>query len=167
MNQYNWKKEDMTMKRTSQPKLYQGIILFVGGLIIFSIFMLTLILAFVTGEAFMLLTVGLLSLGLAAWLIIWGIMFLHNYRMSLIAKENGRPSTCVVLSKRITHSRIEVFFEITVRFCGQRSGLNYEHRFYTNEEFYTAINIGDKIKCLLDGDRCYVDPEFPQYVFDN
>ena len=152
------------MKRTSQPKLYQGIVLLVGGFIIFLIFMLTLILVFVTGNATMLVAVGLLSLGLAAWLMIWGIMYLHNYRMSLLAKEKGRPSECVVLSKRVVSSRIEVFFQVFVKYRGQKSGLYYEHIVDTTEDFYMDVKVGDKIRCSIYEDSCYVDPDYPLLV---
>lgn len=152
------------MKRTSQPKLYQGIVLLVGGFIIFLIFMLTLILTFVTGNATMLVAVGLLSLGLAAWLMIWGIMYLHNYRMSLLAKEKGRPSECVVLSKRVVSSRVEVFFQVFVKYRGQKSGLYYEHIVNATEDFYMDVKVGDKIRCSVYEDSCYVDPDYPLLI---
>lgn len=152
------------MKRTSQPKLYIGIVLLVGGFIIFLIFMMTLILTLHTRNPVFLLTAGLVSFGAAAWLIIWGGMYVHNYRRSLLAKEKGRLLDCVVLSKRVTSSRIEVFFQVFVKFRGQKSGLYYEHIAYVSEDFYTDIKVGDKIRCYIYEDSCYVDPNYPILV---
>lgn len=152
------------MKRTHQPKLYQGIVIFAGGLLCFLLFLLTLLIYVARGFALVFYTAGLTALAVSIWFIIWGIMYLHNYRMSALAKEKGRPSECVVLSKRITHSRLEVFFQVFVKYHGDKSGLDYEHVVNATEAFYTEIRIGDKIRCSVYEDSCYVDPDFPSLV---
>lgn len=152
------------MKRTSQPKVYTGIILSVAGLLLFLLSLIPSILFIVKGNAIYLISVGFLSLAISAWFFIWGGSIIYNYRKSMTAKEKGRTSKCVVLSKRITSSRIEVFFEVLVKYRGQKSGLYYEHKVYVKEDFYTDIKVGDQIRCSVYEDSCYVDPDYPILV---
>ena len=155
------------MKRTSQPQLIGGYLLLAFGIFFLVFFFITLV-SMIARPENSYLGVALFMLFLpGAGSVVWSIFIFKSYKVSQKARLMGTDSTCIVFDKKlIGHRGGSVDFEIIVRFQALKSNEEREHSFWVNEEFYTAVKLGDKLKCRVLDDICYVDEKDPHFVTD-
>ena len=155
------------MKRTSQPQLIGGYLLLSFDIFFLVCFSITLASMLVRPENSFLGEVLYMLLLPGVGFVVWSIFIFRSYKVSQKARLMGTDSTCIVFDKKIIgHRGGRVDFEIIVRFQALKSNEEREHCFWVNEEFYTAVKLGDKLKCRVLDDICYVDEKDPHFVTD-